>query len=303
MSQKPLVLLLGFLLIYPLSAGAQLAPPSIPQIPVQTGTGSTDSGDSGDSSDRSGHGDTSDSSNGVLDKFIGTIQNLRNSSPVVESAGVATTIPATNLTGVNIKGNLPEGNLPVTNEPVITGTSGVVTNIIDKIGNFIGITPRTNIPRTGSGGRTGNGTTSGPGITIPDKPGGEGGDIPTIPPYCGNGRWEPDLGEECDPSTGVPDCRSDCTKLPPPTPVCGDGKVDPGETCDDGNTLNGDTCSSDCKTDQGKVAQCGNGVIEGTEECDDGIKNGTSKVSVPNFVKRKSVVTASKILEKYATPE
>src|SRR3989338_8890198 len=126
MSKKPLVLLLGFLLISPLSAGAQLAPPSIPKVPVQTGT----------------------------------------------SGG-------SNLTGVDV-----------------TAKTNILDSIIETYDRFIGIITEGRTTPTRTGG-TGNGTTSGPGVTIPDKPGEGGGDIPTITPHCGNGMWEPDLGEEC----------------------------------------------------------------------------------------------------------
>ena len=60
--------------------------------------------------------------------------------------------------------------------------------------------------------------------------------------------------------------------------VCGDGRLEPnnGEECDDGNLTDGDGCTAACLVEIPPVptepegAICGNGTVEGGEECDDG---------------------------------
>lgn len=123
---------------------------------------------------------------------------------------------------------------------------------------------------------------------------------------CGNGRFEPWMGEECDDgprnSDTVPNaCRknckwfscgdgvidatevcdggaalnsnssANCCRLTCTLPFCGDGVVDSNnqEFCDDGNNLNGDGCSSRCTIEE----TCGNGIIDVGEECDNGLMN------------------------------
>lgn len=84
-------------------------------------------------------------------------------------------------------------------------------------------------------------------------------------PYCGDGRVDRALGEQCDVLEDSPLCDPDCT-----TPSCGDGVHNPlaGELCDDGNQVAGDGCSADCQSDE----TCGNGILDdATDElCDDG---------------------------------
>lgn len=85
---------------------------------------------------------------------------------------------------------------------------------------------------------------------------------------CGDGVFQPGLGEECDLGGGnsntAPDtCRTNCE-----LPSCGDNVTDPSnsEECDDANTVDGDECSNLCQV-------CGNGNVSGDEECDNGDDN------------------------------
>jgi len=122
---------------------------------------------------------------------------------------------------------------------------------------------------------------------------------------CGNGRFEPWTGEECDDGARNSDttpngCRANCKwfrcgdgiidagefcdngagnsnthpdacRLSCTLPYCGDGVVDKNnqEQCDDGNIMNGDGCSGRCLIEE----TCGNGIRDEGEECDDGILN------------------------------
>jgi len=80
---------------------------------------------------------------------------------------------------------------------------------------------------------------------------------------CGNGVWDPPVGEACD--DGNHDdgdgCQHDCS-----LPGCGDGFLDPNEACDDGNRDSGDGCNANCTSDE----TCGNGIKDQAEGCDDG---------------------------------
>ena len=106
----------------------------------------------------------------------------------------------------------------------------------------------------------------------------------TLPPRCGDGLTQPELGEACDGT--VPDdrtcrteafaagtiaCAADCQlDLSLCRQVtCGDGFVDGDEGCDDGNTVSSDGCSEGCV-----VEFCGDGTVQTGERCDDG--NATS---------------------------
>jgi len=101
---------------------------------------------------------------------------------------------------------------------------------------------------------------------------------------CGNGSYEPALGEECDDGdlSDSDGCSSVClnagaTKA---RTNCGDGTIDQatntgGEDCDDGNAVSGDGCSSNCLNEGGEVVSgdystCGNDRVEDGEDCDDG---------------------------------
>eukprot|EP01097_Dermamoeba_algensis_P003161 TRINITY_DN2268_c0_g1_i1.p1 TRINITY_DN2268_c0_g1~~TRINITY_DN2268_c0_g1_i1.p1 ORF type:complete len:857 (-),score=254.91 TRINITY_DN2268_c0_g1_i1:197-2767(-) len=122
---------------------------------------------------------------------------------------------------------------------------------------------------------------------------------------CGNGRFEPWMGEACDEGSRNSDtlpnaCRTNCkwfscgdsvidagegcdngprnsNTLPNSCrvgcllPRCGDGVVDSnyGEQCDDGNNFNGDGCTATCF----KENLCGNGVLDAGEQCDAGLLN------------------------------
>lgn len=118
-------------------------------------------------------------------------------------------------------------------------------------------------------------------------------------PYCGDGRVDEELEEECDDgnSTGGDGCSADC-KLEEgwtcekagvrcEATACGDGIVAGDEQCDDGNNDDGDGCSATCLLElaapgekdgwmcpePGKPCvrtECGNGIVEGSEQCDDG---------------------------------
>jgi hypothetical protein len=113
---------------------------------------------------------------------------------------------------------------------------------------------------------------------------------------CGDGYWNQDAGEECDPA--VPDSYVDaCVGTSRPDGiagcdlqtctiindreqcgVCGDGHVDEslGEQCD-GDDLNGASCpggvgtlqcSAACRFDVSACRSCGNGQLDEGEECD-----------------------------------
>jgi len=82
-------------------------------------------------------------------------------------------------------------------------------------------------------------------------------------PYCGDGKTQPDIGEECDDDNDVDDdaCSNTCVSS-----SCGDGTLQDGEECDDANEIDTDGCTNACS-----YATCGDGIVqEGTEECDDG---------------------------------
>mmetsp|Transcript_27392 Transcript_27392/g.45951 ORF Transcript_27392/g.45951 Transcript_27392/m.45951 type:complete len:619 (-) Transcript_27392:394-2250(-) len=97
---------------------------------------------------------------------------------------------------------------------------------------------------------------------------------------CGDGSFQPDLGEECDSGAAYNgpefDCSSTCK-----VQYCGDGVIQDhpnfGEECDDGvgNGPDGN-CSKTCE-----IAKCGDGVIQATkgEECDEGAGNGSAVCS------------------------
>jgi cysteine-rich repeat protein len=90
----------------------------------------------------------------------------------------------------------------------------------------------------------------------------------TLPPHCGNGMLEKNLGEVCDDGNTVSGdgCSSDCLS----NETCGNGYVDTvkGEVCDDGNRIDGDGCSANCLSNE----TCGNGYADGIlgEVCDNG---------------------------------
>ena len=58
---------------------------------------------------------------------------------------------------------------------------------------------------------------------------------------CGDGIFQPGLGEGCDDGNNVDGdgCNSTCQR-------CGNGLVEPSEECDDGNNLDGDGCNHFC---------------------------------------------------------
>ena len=131
-------------------------------------------------------------------------------------------------------------------------------------------------------------------------------------PRCGNGVFEPTIGEVCDDGNTFNGdgcnyfCQVEfgwvcldntkCRNLQDPQlkVYCGNGKQETkyGEDCDDGNKIEGDGCNRACKIESGwsctvygvtegisycsRSGYCGNGVVEGLEACDDGfpLKNG-----------------------------
>ena len=96
---------------------------------------------------------------------------------------------------------------------------------------------------------------------------------------CGDGVWQPELGEQCDGSDilgleceeynyggGFIECGEGCRldfSNCLPLPECGDGSVDAGEECDDGNTDDFDGCSSACLDET-----CGDGIVQPDEDCE-----------------------------------
>ncbi len=117
--------------------------------------------------------------------------------------------------------------------------------------------------------------------------------VPTLVPFCGDGKVAPD--EQCDDGNNsavdvcLPNCerarcgdglvflgaeqcdqpdRDVCTASCGPV-GCGDGMVRTGEQCDDGNGVNTDDCLSSCLS-----ARCGDGFLHAkVEDCDDGNQN------------------------------
>ena len=129
----------------------------------------------------------------------------------------------------------------------------------------------------------------------------------TIPPFCGDGVVDRDLGEACDDSNNDngDGCQADCA-----LPVCGDGILDPGEDCDtagesatcdadctvpscgdntvntatreqcdDGNNDNGDGCQADCA-----LPVCGDGILDPDEDCDTAGESATCTADCTIFV-------------------
>jgi len=86
---------------------------------------------------------------------------------------------------------------------------------------------------------------------------------------CGNGIYEPALGEECDDgsanSDSLPDaCRSNCVRA-----WCGDMVIDTGEECDDGLVANDDRMPDACRRSC-RLPSCGDGTRDSDEACDHG---------------------------------
>jgi cysteine-rich repeat protein len=82
--------------------------------------------------------------------------------------------------------------------------------------------------------------------------------------FCGDNVRQSQLNEECDDgdASNGNGCNAICR-----IERCGDGIQQPllGEICDDGNLLNGDGCDFRCQAEV-----CGNNFIQTTEVCDDG---------------------------------
>ena len=125
-------------------------------------------------------------------------------------------------------------------------------------------------------------------------------------PYCGDGKVDSALGEDCDDGNriGGDGCSGVCKTEPNwqcPTAgqacvsliVCGNSVRQTGEGCDDGNKASGDGCDSTCTVESGwfcagsnpddptsksscqALAHCGDGRVTTGESCDLGSKNGT----------------------------
>lgn len=126
---------------------------------------------------------------------------------------------------------------------------------------------------------------------------------------CGDGYWNEDAGEECDPGVpesyenacvgtnrpyGTADCDPGTCEIINDTRQCGecgDGYVDEllGEQCD-GDELNGASCpggvgtlqcSTACRFDTSACRKCGNGTLDAGEECDPNVEPGTMQTPPP----------------------
>lgn len=94
---------------------------------------------------------------------------------------------------------------------------------------------------------------------------------PTTPPgnaqYCGNGKTEPQYGEQCDGSTNAADATcQNCQLIKKSISICGDGILQAGETCDVNLPVPAGAVCYQCKIQTGSV--CGDGKVGGYEECD-----------------------------------
>jgi len=102
----------------------------------------------------------------------------------------------------------------------------------------------------------------------------------TLAPFCGDGKVDSSLGEQCDDgaNTNVYGNASGCAPGCVIAPYCGDSKLDVnyGETCDLGAANGGSTYGPNQCTDHCQTAPfCGDGFLSPqNEECDDGQSNG-----------------------------
>jgi cysteine-rich repeat protein len=96
---------------------------------------------------------------------------------------------------------------------------------------------------------------------------------PDCIPVCGDGKAQPQFGEECDdgasnltttdPAAAYDRCLANCKR----SAHCGDGIVNGPEQCDGwANSGSHLTCNPDCRFTPG----CGDGILQLPEQCDDG---------------------------------